>query len=411
MDFNLAPSWPSQDPSTPITVYPTAVTVRGNLITNYFQLLSHAGYNKILVSDSAGNGNWTDPSILSNNYWSNNFQDVHLNYPLYQKLGIGTSNPIDRFQVNDGTGKVSLGSVPDSLLSGTGYIGFNAAHHLSGWMFSGDRVNNGGGVIYSNTLGEMFFSAIGSTNGSDKILSDNDLMTSIKLSITPNGHIGMGTRTPTRSLEICHSDSAGGIVLNQISPNDTSKELNTTEIRFEKRGSEKYAMGYWKNANRPSFFIWNNMFQRTALFINEDNKVAINTEWPDPKADFFVNGNIESSAMGIGRTPPLSGSYKLYVEGGIAAREVKVTAVPFPDFVFEKNYNLLPINKLEEYISTEKHLPDLPSQSDIEKDQGVKIGELQLKLLQKIEEQLLYIISLQKQINELRAELETKKEK
>jgi hypothetical protein len=66
---------------------------------------------------------------------------------------------------------------------------------------------------------------------------------------------------------------------------------------------------------------------------------------------------------------------------------------------------------LEEYISTEKHLPDLPSQSDIEKDQGVKIGELQLKLLQKIEEQLLYIISLQKQINELRAELETKKEK
>ena len=51
------------------------------------------------------------------------------------------------------------------------------------------------------------------------------------------------------------------------------------------------------------------------------------------------------------------------------------------------------------------------SQSEIEKDGGVKIGELQLKLLQKLEEQSLYIISLQKQINELREQMKTKEGK
>ena len=147
-DFIMTPCDPSCDPVTPLTVNSTGIIVRSHLVTGYFQLLTNPGVNKILVSDSAGNGNWTDPSMLSNNFWSNNFQDVHLNFPLYQKVGIGTSNPIDRFQVNDGIGKVSLGSVPDSLLSGTGYIGFNAAHHLSGWMFSGNSGNNGGGVIY-----------------------------------------------------------------------------------------------------------------------------------------------------------------------------------------------------------------------------------------------------------------------
>ncbi|TRZ53013.1 hypothetical protein D4R99_01635 [bacterium] len=219
--------------------------------------------------------------------------------------------------------------------------------------------------------------------------------------------VGIGTRGPSEALEICHSNEKGGLVLNQISMDPS---ISTTEIRFERSGEEKFAIGYWVNSRRPSFFIWNHIYQRTALYIGEDNKTGIDTEWPNAKLD--VNGDFKAAAVGIGiNPPPPSDSYKLWVEGGIAAREVRVTSATFPDFVFKQNYSLLPIDKLEEYISTEKHLPDMPSQSDIEKDGGVKIGQLQLKLLQKIEEQSLYIISLQKQINELRECIITKEGK
>ena len=95
--------------------------------------------------------------------------------------------------------------------------------------------------------------------------------------------------------------------------------------------------------------------------------------------------------------------YNLFVEGGIATRDVRVTSSsPWPDFVFKKNYDLLSLTQLEKYIEENNHLPELPSASEIEENKGFEIGGLQTKLVQKVEEQTLYIISLQKQIDELK---------
>lgn len=99
------------------------------------------------------------------------------------------------------------------------------------------------------------------------------------------------------------------------------------------------------------------------------------------------------------------GTSKLAVEGRIAAREVKVTTGPFPDFVFEKDYKLISLNELEQYITTHKHLPEIPSAKEVEANEGIDLGEMQVKLLQKIEEQTLYIISLQHQIDEMKHKL------
>mgnify|MGYP006910647796 CR=1 FL=1 len=108
--------------------------------------------------------------------------------------------------------------------------------------------------------------------------------------------------------------------------------------------------------------------------------------------------------VGIGTDSP--GSFKLAVEGTIGAREIKVlTTNPFPDFVFHKDYKLMPIYELESYIATNSHLPDFPSAKEIEKSNGIALGDMQLKLLQKLEEQTLYIIQLQKQIDELKDSL------
>lgn len=94
--------------------------------------------------------------------------------------------------------------------------------------------------------------------------------------------------------------------------------------------------------------------------------------------------------------------YKLAVNGGIICEEVKVIAnVPDADYVFEKNYKLLSISELEAFIKTNKHLPDIPSAEQFKTD-GYKIGDMDEMLLRKIEELTLYIINLEKQINDLK---------
>ena len=62
--------------------------------------------------------------------------------------------------------------------------------------------------------------------------------------------------------------------------------------------------------------------------------------------------------------------------------------------------------ELEKYIAKNKHLPELPSAKEIEKNEGYELGDMQTKLVQKVEEQTLYILSLQKQMDELKKQLD-----
>ena len=92
-------------------------------------------------------------------------------------------------------------------------------------------------------------------------------------------------------------------------------------------------------------------------------------------------------------------------EGKVYAREVIVTLDPLPDYVFEKNYNLKPLSEIESYINKNKHLPGIPSAGEV-KENGLSLGEMQAKLLEKIEEMTLYMIELKKENKELRAKIE-----
>jgi len=88
-----------------------------------------------------------------------------------------------------------------------------------------------------------------------------------------------------------------------------------------------------------------------------------------------------------------TGSYKLAVEGKIGCREINVLAGPFPDYVFENDYNLLPLNAVEAYIKENKHLPDVPS-ANVIAENGMNLGEMNLILMKKVEELTLYLIDL-----------------
>ncbi|HEU4607631.1 MAG TPA: hypothetical protein VFS31_05940 [Chitinophagaceae bacterium] len=107
------------------------------------------------------------------------------------------------------------------------------------------------------------------------------------------------------------------------------------------------------------------------------------------------NGNI-----GIGTADP--GNYKLAVEGTIGARKVKVTQTSWADFVFDSGYSVPALKDVEAYIHVNHHLPDMPGAAEVQ-DQGLDVGEMNKKLLQKIEELTLYLIEQQKMISALQA--------
>lgn len=107
-----------------------------------------------------------------------------------------------------------------------------------------------------------------------------------------------------------------------------------------------------------------------------------------------------TGSVGIG-TPLISNphGYKLAVNGLIGAKAVKVETASgaWPDYVFEKEYKLKTISELECFITTNKHLPNIPSACDVENN-GVDLGNMDAKLLEKIEELSLYIIEQNKRI-------------
>ena len=108
-----------------------------------------------------------------------------------------------------------------------------------------------------------------------------------------------------------------------------------------------------------------------------------------------------SGKVGIGTTS--TGNHKLAVEGSIGAREIKVEASGWSDFVFYNNYNLPTLKEVENHIKEKGHLKDIPSAKEVEKN-GFFLGEMDAKLLQKIEELTLYTIAQEKEIKKEKAE-------
>lgn len=128
-----------------------------------------------------------------------------------------------------------------------------------------------------------------------------------------------------------------------------------------------------------------------------DTNHALRAVWGDGVriGTFGVNDAIVvkqvSGNVGIGTADP--GKYKLAVEGKVGAREVVVTLSEWPDFVFRDGYTPPSLDSVSGFIKRNGRLEGIPSEREIASD-GVPIGEMQAKLLQKIEELTLYVIEL-----------------
>lgn len=118
-----------------------------------------------------------------------------------------------------------------------------------------------------------------------------------------------------------------------------------------------------------------------------------------------LNLNPFGGNVGIGVTNPLN---KLDVKGTIHSQEVKVDMTNWSDFVFKKEYKLPTLEEVEKHIAANGHLQNIPSEDEVLKN-GINLGEMNAKLLQKIEELTLYSIQQNKKIEEQSKEIETLK--
>lgn len=134
---------------------------------------------------------------------------------------------------------------------------------------------------------------------------------------------------------------------------------------------------------------------QTKLFNNQDNWFLGNMgedRW------VVAKGNYSGALFEISKTGNAS------LKGKLELKEIKVTKTPTADFVFADNYPLPKLEDLEKHIKEKRHLPEVASAAEMERE-GVNIGEFQIKLLQKIEELTLYSIEQDKRIKRLEAAL------
>ena len=133
-----------------------------------------------------------------------------------------------------------------------------------------------------------------------------------------------------------------------------------------------------------------------------------------PRAMLFsVNGSerlriTSNGNVGIGTLIPTE---KLAVNGKIRAQEIKVENTDWPDYVFSKSYQLPTLQETEKHIKEKGHLPGIPSAAEV-KANGIELGEMNAKLLHKIEELTLHLIKqdeMNKHQNQLLIQLSKQK--
>ncbi|HSK13308.1 MAG TPA: hypothetical protein VK907_08835, partial [Phnomibacter sp.] len=111
--------------------------------------------------------------------------------------------------------------------------------------------------------------------------------------------------------------------------------------------------------------------------------------------------------VAIGAPPKFAAGYMLSVRGKIMCEELRVQLnAAWPDYVFEPGYNRPTLDQLESKVMLTKHLPGIPSAKEMEQNNGIEVGDMQKRLLEKLEELYLYVFELNKENKELKQRLD-----
>ena len=268
-------------------------------------------------------------------------------------VGIGTTNPEEKLQI------------------GNAYTFHDGGHKVIGFLYkpSGavdlDATKYSSEIRFDPTHGNFFL-------GTSSTITEAP---TARLSINKNGYVGIGTTNPIEKLKIVN----GSVSVDSSSDGSNAFEFgnNYGQMYYDAQSSGEQ--------NRGMYFQEQLSTNRGFHFLNSNGDRLLK-----------INGN---GTVGIGTNN--TQGYKLGVKGKIAAEEVKVALYNgWPDYVFEEDYDLPTLKEVEQHISEKGHLENIPSAAEVAEN-GIQLGEMNKKLLEKIEQLTLYMIEQNKKTEQL----------
>ncbi len=303
--------------------------------------------------------------------------DVRIGDSIYRlKIGVATGGGgagDTRIRAVGGTNRLMLGTEDALTISGTGTVGIgntNPRFPLSFNWSLGDKISFfDGGEAGNYGIGvQPYLLQIHSYSADDDIAlghgsSENFIET---MRVKGNGNVGIGTNSPRFPLSFTNS-------------------LGDKISLWDGGESGNYGIG-----------VQPYLLQIHANSVTDDIALGYGTS-----QNFIETMRVKGNGnVCIGTQ---NNDYKLNVNGTIRSTEVRVEA-GWADYVFKKNYRLRSLSEVERFIKTNKHLPGIPSAQKIQKS-GLAVGEMQSKMMEKIEELTLYLIKANKQIQQLKDEV------
>jgi hypothetical protein len=289
-------------------------------------------------------------SISGYGQWDENGTKVYLSDE-GDSVGIGTNNPLGKLHISSGTSGDAVLYIeadtdnnnesdnPIIIFRQDGGIDESAIGQVDGNNFLQFKNSvSGGGITFWT----------GATNGYTNAIE--------RMRIKYDGNIGIGTTDPIYPLDVISSS-------NSIHGRTTGGETN---------------FGVYGDAHGSGY----------GLVGSSTSGRAIYTYTPSGYAGYFDGPkSYFSGDVGIGTTNPQS---ELAVNGTITTKRVTVTETGWSDFVFADDYKLMPLSDLSHYIKANNSLPGIPTEKEVMKN-GVDVGDMQAKFLEKIEELTLYM--------------------
>jgi len=221
------------------------------------------------------------------------------------------------------------------------------------------------------------------------------MVSNTRFVVMPDGKTGINVYNPRATLDVRNMDLAfnnpaaifGVNELSTISGHNGNKQYKTRHIQIVPKCKENGFNQITKQHDLGIFFT-------NGKGADGANQDSANGGSGLVIAPWTANGNTLIGGLRI------NANGNVEINGNMRATKVKVTPKFWSDFVFNDGYVLMPLSDLEAYIHTNKHLPDVPKETDVLVN-GTDVAETQALLLQKIEELTLYILAQDKRLREL----------
>lgn len=262
-----------------------------------------------------------------------------------------------------GSGNVGIGTATPTSF-GAGAV-LTEVHGTTSYGALLTSTNNVTGQMYANEGGAAVH--VGSRSNHPLLLTVGNVE---RMVVSTAGNVGIGTFSPSSKLEVKGPSTWQGTI-----------RVNS--------GAGQYSSYGWMIGDTLQWSAYAHPGTTPAgglIFANGAGSDSVT---------FSQNGNV-----GIGTTHP---THKLAVNGAIRAKEV-IVDTGWADYVFADDYKLKPLSEVEAHIKEKKHLPGIPSAEEVAEN-GVSIGEMQARLLAKVEELTLHLIDLKKENVQLRQEV------